>query len=175
MCDKLGNAGWKRAWSNEQSVPHAYGEMQWVGYDDQQSLRLKSEYVVKNRLGGVMFWAVDLDDFSGEFCNQGKYPLIKTVREAIFENLIDYEEPNESNKASASSESVNKTALVCYYSSSSQHRPGYGKFLPEDIDPKLCSHLIFASARLVGSNIQPNEWNDLDTQWSRGINYYYSI
>ena len=27
-------------------------------------------------LAGVMFWALDLDDFTGRFCNRGKYPLI---------------------------------------------------------------------------------------------------
>jgi hypothetical protein len=27
-----------------------------------------------------MFWAVDLDDFSGKFCNYGEYPLINSVK-----------------------------------------------------------------------------------------------
>jgi hypothetical protein len=26
-----------------------------------------------------MFWAIDLDDFNGQFCYEGKYPLINTV------------------------------------------------------------------------------------------------
>ena len=34
--------------------------------------------------------------------------------------------------------------LVCYYTNWSQYRPKEGKFLPEDIDPSLCTHLIFA-------------------------------
>ena len=41
ICDKLINKGWTRTWSNEQSVPYAYGENQWVGYDDVQSLAIK--------------------------------------------------------------------------------------------------------------------------------------
>ncbi len=29
--------------------------------------------------GGWMFWALDLDDFSGSFCGQGVYPLLRTL------------------------------------------------------------------------------------------------
>jgi len=49
---------------------------QWVGYDDQQSLREKACFARSLGLAGVMFWALDLDDFSGQSCGQGKYPLI---------------------------------------------------------------------------------------------------
>ena len=34
--------------------------------------------------------------------------------------------------------------VFCYYSSFAQNRQGVGKFLPEDIDPYLCTHIIFA-------------------------------
>ena len=30
-------------------------------------------------LAGAMFWALPLDDFSGEFCGLGKFPLITSV------------------------------------------------------------------------------------------------
>ncbi|XP_041362416.1 acidic mammalian chitinase-like [Gigantopelta aegis] len=35
---------------------------------------------------------------------------------------------------------------VCYYASWSKWRPGAGKFLVSDIDPHLCTHIIFAFA-----------------------------
>ena len=34
-------------------------------------------------MGGVMFWALDLDDFSGTFCDQGKYPLIQQTVDTL--------------------------------------------------------------------------------------------
>jgi len=34
-------------------------------------------------LGGSMFWALDLDDFNGKSCDQGKYPLITTARDIM--------------------------------------------------------------------------------------------
>ena len=30
-----------------------------------------------------MVWAIDLDDFTGTFCNQGKFPLINTLKDAL--------------------------------------------------------------------------------------------
>ena len=34
-------------------------------------------------LGGAMFWAMDLDDFRGDKCNQGKFPLINTAKDVV--------------------------------------------------------------------------------------------
>lgn len=31
------------------------------------------------RLAGIMFWAPDLDDFTGKICQEGKYPLMNTA------------------------------------------------------------------------------------------------
>ena len=41
-------------------------------------------------LGGIMMWSIDLDDTSGEFCNQGPFPLANTVK-AVLEGkrLVD--------------------------------------------------------------------------------------
>jgi chitinase len=36
--------------------PYAYSENQWVGYDDEEIVRRKSEFVVEQKLGGIMFW-----------------------------------------------------------------------------------------------------------------------
>lgn len=35
-----------------------------------------------------MIWAPDLDDFSGRFCNQGTYPLMKTVVNLVRTGVI---------------------------------------------------------------------------------------
>ena len=35
---------------------------------------------------------------------------------------------------------------VCYNTSWAQYRPGAGRFLPENVDPFLCTHVVFAFA-----------------------------
>ena len=53
--------------------------------------------------------------------------------------------------------------LFCYYSSYAQNRPDAGKFVPEDINPELCTHVIFAFADIIqGTKLKASGWNDLE-------------
>ncbi|CAH3170043.1 unnamed protein product [Porites lobata] len=68
----------------EVDAPYGYLDDQWVGYDDQTSMLLKVNTLIKgNNLLGAMFWAFDLDDFTGTFCREGRYPLINAVKDAL--------------------------------------------------------------------------------------------
>jgi len=45
----------------------------------------------------------------------------------------------------------------------SQYRPGNGKFLPDNIDPFLCTHVVYALASINNKNeITTVEWNDYE-------------
>lgn len=50
--------------------------------------------------------------------------------------------------------------LVCYYTNWSQYRTKIGKFLPEDIQPDLCTHVIFAFGWLKKNKLTSFESND---------------
>ncbi|XP_054836397.1 chitotriosidase-1-like [Eublepharis macularius] len=68
---------------SEQKVSYSFKGNQWAGYDDVDSIKNKVNYLKQNNLGGGMVWAMDLDDFSNAFCNQGAYPLLQTLKREL--------------------------------------------------------------------------------------------
>ncbi|XP_072571745.1 acidic mammalian chitinase-like [Paramormyrops kingsleyae] len=76
--------GATEAWDAPQEVPYAYNTQNiWVGYDNVKSFNIKIDWLKQNQFAGAMVWTVDLDDFSGTFCGQGKYPLITSLRTGL--------------------------------------------------------------------------------------------
>nr|XP_012607127.1 acidic mammalian chitinase [Microcebus murinus]XP_020139371.1 acidic mammalian chitinase [Microcebus murinus] len=82
ICTFLKN-GATQVWDAPQDVPYAYQDTEWVGYDNVKSFDIKAQWLKQNNFGGAMVWALDLDDFTGTFCNQGKFPLISALRNAL--------------------------------------------------------------------------------------------
>ncbi|KAB0342686.1 hypothetical protein FD754_019612, partial [Muntiacus muntjak] len=50
--------------------------------------------------------------------------------------------------------------LVCYFSNCLQYREGAACFLPEDVDPSPCTHLIRAFAGMDSHQLSSIEWNE---------------
>lgn len=78
ICKYVKKENWTRVWSKEHQVPYAYKDNQWVGYDDLESVKIKTKYIVKHCLGGAMIWSIDLDDFRSS-CSDKPYPLTRAV------------------------------------------------------------------------------------------------
>jgi len=61
--------------------------------------------------------------------------------------------------------------VVCYWGTWANYRPEAGKFTPENIDPKLCTHLIYSFAGLDNStwsikSLDP--WMDFEKNYNGG-------
>jgi GH18 family chitinase len=144
-------------------------------------------------LAGIMFWAPDLDDFTGGSCNEGKYPLMNTAINLLHDQK-KWVPSTKSSTTSSTTTTIQPTfqeqkRVVCYYTkyvneidlsggkkrefllafSWAQYRPDAGKFVPENLDASLCTHIIYAFAVLKDSKLAPFEWNDEDTDWSKGL------
>jgi len=78
------NYGYTIVEDNAVEAPYGYKDTDWVGFENQKSLVHKAKVLIKGKkLAGAMFWDLPLDDFSGAFCGQGKYPLIGAVAKEL--------------------------------------------------------------------------------------------
>ncbi|KAM6947511.1 acidic mammalian chitinase-like [Lycodopsis pacificus] len=78
ICDFASSA--TAEWIPEQEVPYATYGSSWVGFDDQRSYSSKVQFMTANNLGGAHVSTLDMDDFSGNFCSAGPYPLVNHLR-----------------------------------------------------------------------------------------------
>ncbi|KAM6165218.1 chitinase-3-like protein 1 [Erethizon dorsatum] len=82
VCDFLHGATVHRIPS--QKVPYATKGNQWVGYDDQESVKSKVQYLKSRQLAGAMVWTLDLDDFQGSYCGQNlPFPLTSAIKDVL--------------------------------------------------------------------------------------------
>lgn len=70
---------WDQSFNRQVQSSVAINGQLLAGFDNFQSAKIKVAFAAKKRLAGIMWWSLDMDDFSGRFCGQGKYPLIKST------------------------------------------------------------------------------------------------
>merc|ERR1712226_369002 len=73
------------AWvKSETESPYASDGDLWVAYDDPSSFQYKIQYLLQTyKLQGVTLWALDLDDFTGTFCGDGKFPVTRRIYSGV--------------------------------------------------------------------------------------------
>eukprot|EP00095_Tigriopus_kingsejongensis_P006279 snap_masked-scaffold1533_size36968-processed-gene-0.3 protein:Tk06279 transcript:snap_masked-scaffold1533_size36968-processed-gene-0.3-mRNA-1 annotation:"chitinase" len=203
-------------WDDEMKVPYLVDGDQWVGFDDERSIRHKMDWIKTNGFAGAMIWSVDMDDFNGTVCGSGvKYPLIGAIREELLGiprdtvapgieaadidwesvaapppqyadtdlpassriSIQDLIKQSQQSKAgnnlpallqNSVPDNLRTPRVFCYFTNWSYKRPGMGKFTPEDIDPELCTHIVFAFGTIKDHKLTESEENDAGDAYTEG-------
>lgn len=69
----------------------------------------------------------------------------------------------------------NRFKTVCYFTNWSWYRNGDGKFTPANINPKLCTHIVYAFAVLDDSSLTMkihDQWADVDNHLIEQVTAY---
>lgn len=189
ICDNIRNKGWTVVQDPTGAMgPYAFKGNQWVSFDDAAMIKRKSKYIRKMDLGGGMIWALDLDDFKNS-CGQGRHPLLTIIRNTLADagsghpesdeltveesvpppiEAIVEEIPNPSSQLQSLIDPNSEYKVVCYFTNWAWYRHGVGKYQPQDIDPDLCTHIVYGFAVLNGDQlvIKPyDSWADLDNKF----------
>ncbi|VDN39369.1 unnamed protein product [Gongylonema pulchrum] len=56
---------------------------QWYGYDTPETVKMKMDWLKQNGYGGAFIWCLDFDDFKGETCGKGPYPIMKAINDGL--------------------------------------------------------------------------------------------
>ncbi|CAH1123057.1 unnamed protein product [Ceutorhynchus assimilis] len=165
ICENVKNQEWEVDEPNSEAMgPIAFKDNQWVGYDDENIVRKKAKYVAENALGGIMFWAIDNDDFRGN-CHGKPYPLIEAGKEALLnayglteENLISPpSKPTKSSKTKSRTRSSKRTTTTTE--------------IPEEEDDEVEVSSAASRRRRIKTKTQKEE---IKRQKSRGSTSTYS-
>ncbi|GFN83689.1 hypothetical protein PoB_001019500 [Plakobranchus ocellatus] len=122
ICELI-SAGGHVTWDQEQRVPSVTCDDQWVGFDNKRSIMEKVTWAVHNGLGGIMFWSLDLDDFKGDYCGQGRYPLLTAINMTVNSLTVKPESflKSTSQRTKDNSSRTAKTEISTGFPMSSSH------------------------------------------------------
>ena len=81
ICPEVNSKNWTKEFDSIGKVPYAFHQDQWVGYEDENSIGIKMDYIRDQGYGGAMVWAIDMDDFRG-VCGR-KNGLLEVMNEKM--------------------------------------------------------------------------------------------
>lgn len=76
---------------------------------------------------------------------------------------------SESNLSPLASPIASSKKIVCYYTNWSQYRPGIGRYVPENIDPFICTHIVFAFGWMKNNKVSSFDAMDESKNGKKGL------
>ena len=85
ICEELKdpNSGWNVTMDEHHQAPYMVKGIKWISYDDELSVKKKTQFAYDQGLAGVMTWSIDTDDFTGT-CNGHRFPLLRAINNALY-------------------------------------------------------------------------------------------
>ncbi|OXU21013.1 hypothetical protein TSAR_011311 [Trichomalopsis sarcophagae] len=96
---KIIRKDWQPTWIKGEEVPYAHNGNRIFAYEDAESVKIKTLYAMREGLGGVMAYTIDMDDYDGACTNSG----------SSYQNNKKY---NEQSYRSSQDSSANKFPLL---------------------------------------------------------------
>uniref|UniRef100_U5EYE2 chitinase n=1 Tax=Corethrella appendiculata TaxID=1370023 RepID=U5EYE2_9DIPT len=108
LCERLDVDNWQRIWSEEQQTPYVVKGLNWIGYDDIESITLKAKFALDHNLGGGMVWSLESDDFLG-VCGHGRNPLMNAIYSVLNNGQTPSTVPTEATTSTTTTTTQSNT------------------------------------------------------------------
>ncbi|XP_015915003.1 endochitinase [Parasteatoda tepidariorum] len=103
ICPHVNSGEWTKKYDDIGKCPYAYHDDQWIGYEDEDSIGIKMDYIRKEGYGGAMIWAIDMDDYNG-VCGR-KNALLEVMNEKLRGYVPPKPDPSQTTEGSTLSTS----------------------------------------------------------------------
>ncbi|KAH9523839.1 hypothetical protein Btru_047194 [Bulinus truncatus] len=159
----LSNTTTRRVFDDQQKAMYLVNEDNWITYEDTDTITEKTKWAVKSGLAGLMFWALDQDDFSGKACNNGTFPLMKAVKlitdplqtsTLTPQSVTTKQDTTPSQSVTtehdipslgAATQAAADFLRVCYFPGWAYNRASeFARFGVANVEADACTHLIYA-------------------------------
>ena len=102
---------WSLVWEKCHQAPYMFNDNKWVSYDNERSIRLKADFAWAKKLGGVMVWSIETDDFKG-LCGDEKYPMMRALNNALVMKSKNIESDEEVDECTLENYATERTIVT---------------------------------------------------------------
>ncbi|BFZ03594.1 hypothetical protein BsWGS_06633 [Bradybaena similaris] len=157
-------------------------EKEWMSYDDIFSVIQKVCYAKNKEIGGLSFYSLEVDDFIAG-CGRGMHPLVTTAVNTMLDadfsqcapvdkyEFVDVPTPPGATTTPIPDDTPKplEKRVVCYVQNYAYFRGGKTQFLPESIDPHICTHIIYMGAVFKNYTLASQYQIEESQNWFRGL------
>lgn len=80
LCIWSEDGTWQTGWDEPSQTPYSISGVRVVTHDNDRSREIKIKYAMEHKLGGVLYYGLEKDDFAGACkASKGKYPALRSI------------------------------------------------------------------------------------------------